>query len=47
LYADRLDPFSAFKPDDLELISAVAAQTAIASRMFARTSAWQKKKLRR
>ena len=30
LYADRLDHFSAFKPDDLELISAVAAQTAIA-----------------
>lgn len=30
LYADRLDPFSAFKPDDLELVSAVAAQTAIA-----------------
>ena len=30
LYADRLDPFSAFKPDDLELISAEAAQTAIA-----------------
>jgi adenylate cyclase len=30
LYADRLDPFSAFKPDDLELISAVGAQTAIA-----------------
>src|SRR5213082_1465453 len=30
LYADRLVPFSAFKPDDLELISAVAAQTAIA-----------------
>jgi adenylate cyclase len=30
LYADRLDPFSAFKPDDLELITAVAAQTAIA-----------------
>ena len=29
LYADRLDPFAAFKPDDLELISAVAAQTAI------------------
>ena len=25
-----LDPFAAFKPDDLELISAVAAQTAIA-----------------
>jgi 3',5'-cyclic-nucleotide phosphodiesterase len=22
LYADRLDPFAAFKPDDLELISA-------------------------
>src|SRR5260370_19644366 len=30
LYTDRLDPFSAFKPYDLELISAVAAQTAIA-----------------
>jgi len=30
LYADRLDPFAAFKPDDLELISAVAAQTAMA-----------------
>ena len=30
LYADRLDPFGGFKPDDLELISAVAAQTAIA-----------------
>src|SRR5882757_6060494 len=30
LYADRLDPFSAFKPDHLELISAVAAQTAVA-----------------
>src|SRR5437868_7891612 len=30
LYADRLDPVSAFKPDELELISAVAAQTAIA-----------------
>src|SRR5437870_6997335 len=30
LYADRLDPFSAFKPDDLELISAVAAETALA-----------------
>jgi adenylate cyclase len=29
LYADRLDPFSAFNPDHLELISAVAAQTAI------------------
>lgn len=30
LYADRLDPFGSFRPDDLELISAVAAQTAIA-----------------
>ena len=30
LYADRLDPFAAFKPDDLELITAVAAQTAVA-----------------
>src|SRR5918998_926113 len=30
IYADRLDPFAAIKPDDLELISAVAAQTAIA-----------------
>lgn len=29
-YADRLDPFSAFTSDDLELISAVAAQTAVA-----------------
>jgi adenylate cyclase len=29
IYADRLDPFSAFSPDHLELISAVAAQTAI------------------
>jgi adenylate cyclase len=29
VYADRLDPFSAFSPDDLELISAVAAQTAV------------------
>ena len=29
IYADRLDPFSAFSPNDLELISAVAAQTAI------------------
>lgn len=29
LYADRLDPFAAFKPDHLELISAVAAQTAV------------------
>ncbi|HET8781026.1 MAG TPA: FHA domain-containing protein, partial [Pyrinomonadaceae bacterium] len=30
LYADRLDPFAAFKPDDLELISAVASQAAVA-----------------
>ena len=30
LYADRLDPFAAFKPDDLELISEVAAQAAVA-----------------
>jgi adenylate cyclase len=30
VYADRLDPFAAFNPDDLELISAVAAQTAMA-----------------
>ena len=30
VYADRLDPFAAFTPDDLELISAVAAQTAMA-----------------
>lgn len=30
IYADRLDPFAAFTPDDLELISAVAAQTAVA-----------------
>lgn len=29
LYADRLDPFAAFAPDHLELISAVAAQTAV------------------
>jgi adenylate cyclase len=29
IYADRFDPFSAFSPDDLELISAVAAQTAL------------------
>lgn len=29
IYADRLDPFAAFRPDHLELISAVAAQTAI------------------
>ncbi len=30
VYADRLDPFSAFTQDDLELISTVAAQTALA-----------------
>jgi adenylate cyclase len=30
IYADLLEPFASFKPDDLELISAVAAQTAIA-----------------
>lgn len=29
VYADRLDPFAAFTPDDLELISAVAAQAAV------------------
>lgn len=29
LYADRLDPFAAFRSDHLELISAVAAQTAV------------------
>lgn len=29
IYADRLNPFSAFSPNDLELISAVAAQTAV------------------
>lgn len=29
LYADRLDPFAAFTPDHLALISAVAAQTAV------------------
>lgn len=29
IYADRLDPFAAFSPDHLELISAVAAQTAM------------------
>lgn len=29
IYADRLDPFATFTPDDLELISAVAAQTAV------------------
>ncbi len=29
VYADRLDPFASFSQDDLELISAVAAQTAV------------------
>ena len=29
LYADRLDPFAAFTPDHLQLISAVSAQTAV------------------
>ncbi|MCY7347178.1 MAG: GAF domain-containing protein [Pyrinomonadaceae bacterium] len=29
MYADRFDPFAAFSPDDLELISAVAAQAAM------------------
>ncbi|MGB7068027.1 MAG: adenylate/guanylate cyclase domain-containing protein [Pyrinomonadaceae bacterium] len=29
VYADRLDPFSAFTPEHLELISAVAAQAAV------------------
>lgn len=30
LYADRLDPFATFSPDDLALLSAVAAQVAVA-----------------
>ncbi len=30
LYADRLDPLTSFTRDDLELVSAVAAQTAVA-----------------
>jgi adenylate cyclase len=29
IYADRLDPFAAFRPDHLDLISAVAAQAAV------------------
>jgi adenylate cyclase len=29
MYADRLDPFATFSQEDLELISAVAAQTAV------------------
>lgn len=34
IYADRLDQFTTFSPDDLELISAVAAQTAMAVETF-------------
>ena len=30
LYADRLEPLTAFTRDDLELVTAVAAQTAVA-----------------
>jgi adenylate cyclase len=30
LYADRLDPFAQFTRDDLELLTAIAAQTAVA-----------------
>lgn len=30
IYADRLDPFASFSQDDLALISAIAAQTAVA-----------------
>ena len=33
VYADRLDPFATFSQDDLELISAVAAQTAVTVEM--------------
>jgi adenylate cyclase len=33
-YADRLDPFASFTPDDLELITAVAAQTAVTVEMI-------------
>ncbi len=29
IYADRLDPFAAFRPDHLDLVSAVAAQAAV------------------
>ena len=29
IYADRFNPFASFSPDDLQLISAVAAQTAV------------------
>ena len=34
LYADRLDPFAAFSQDHLELITAVAAQTAVTVETF-------------
>jgi adenylate cyclase len=34
VYADRLDPFATFTSDDLELITAVAAQTAVAVEMI-------------
>jgi adenylate cyclase len=34
IYADRFDPFSAFSSEDLELISAVAAQTAVSVEIF-------------
>jgi adenylate cyclase len=34
VYADRLDPFSSFSTDDLELITAVAAQTAVTVEMI-------------
>ncbi len=33
VYADRLDPFASFNSEDLELISAVAAQTAVSVEM--------------
>jgi adenylate cyclase len=33
-YADRLDPFASFTTDDLELITAVAAQTAVTVEMI-------------
>jgi adenylate cyclase len=34
VYADRLDPFKSFSTDDLELITAVAAQTAVTVEMI-------------
>jgi adenylate cyclase len=34
IYADRFDPFSAFSSEDLELIGAVAAQTAVSVEIF-------------